>query len=135
LGILGSRDPARNRITSVALELLTGHHEDPEESLLRSRWMEWWAAHQEDFVAGNRYRHGRLLDPGGLIERLDHDDPMVRRSTYDELVISTGVRLPFDAEGPWRVQRSHRRQWSAWWRAEAERYPAGRWFFFGEQIG
>ena len=135
LGILGSRDPARNRITSVALELLTGHHEDPEESLLRSRWMEWWASHQDEFAAGNRYRHGRLLDPGVLIDRLDHDDPMVRRSTYDELVISTGVRLPFDAEGPWRVQRAHRRQWAAWWREEAERYPSGRWFFFGEKIG
>lgn len=135
LGILGSRDPSRNRIASVALELITGHHEDPEESLLRSRWMEWWAAHEADFAAGNRYRLGRLLDPGGLIERLDHDDPLVRRSTYDELVISTGTRLPFDAEGPWRVQRAHRRAWSGWWRDEAHRYPAGRWFFFGEQIG
>ena len=60
---------------------------------------------------------------------------MVRRSTYDELVVSTGARLPFDAEGPWRVQRAHRAGWARWWAQEAERYPSGSWFFFGERIG
>ena len=135
LGALGSREPTRNRVASVALELITGHHEDPEESLLRSRWMEWWDRNQEGYKTGCRYRHGRLLDPGLLIERLDHDDSLVRRSTYDELVISTGMRLPFDAEGPWRVQGAHRKAWSVWWRDERERYPSGRWFFFGDRIG
>jgi tetratricopeptide (TPR) repeat protein len=131
----GARDPARARIAGAALELITGHHEDPEESLLRNRWGEWWEREGGRYQEGLRYRHGRLLDPGVLIERLAHDDAIVRRSTYDELVISTGHRLPFDAEGPWRVQVAHLRAWRAWWADHKGRFPAGRWFFHGDVIG
>ncbi|MEC9388863.1 MAG: HEAT repeat domain-containing protein [Myxococcota bacterium] len=130
-----SRDPARVRVASGALELITGHHEDPEESLLRNRWTNWWAEHESHFEDGFRYRHGRLMDPGLLIDRLSHDDPMVRRSTYDELVIATGQRLPFDAEGPYRVQTMHIANWRQWWMNNNEAFPAGRWTFHGEQIG
>ena len=84
-----SRDPARARVASGALEIITGHHEDPEESLLRNRWIHWWEEHKNHFEDGFRYRHGRLMDPGLMIARLSHDDTMVRRSTYDELVIAT----------------------------------------------
>ena len=66
---------------------------------------------------------------------LSHDDPLVRRSTYDELVISTGAQLPFDAEGPYRIQVSHRRAWEQWWQEYAPRFPNGRWTFHGEEIG
>ena len=76
------------------------------------------------------------MDPGTLLDRLEHDDPLVRRSAYDELVISTGEHLPFDAEGPFRVQASHIQNWKRWWRSqEPEAYPAGRWWFHGEPIG
>jgi len=131
----GARDPARARIASAALELITGHHEDPEESLLRNRWGEWWEQEGGRYQDGLRYRHGRLLDPGLLIERLHHDDAIVRRSTYDELVISTGHALPFDAEGPWRVQVAHLQAWQAWWKEHKGRFPAGRWYFHGDVIG
>lgn len=131
----GARDPARARIAGAALELITGHHEDPEESLLRNRWGEWWEREGGRYQDGLRYRHGRLLDPGVLIERLAHDDAIVRRGTYDELVISTGHRLSFDAEGPWRVQVNHLRAWRAWWSEQKGRFPAGRWFFHGDVIG
>ncbi len=131
----GSREPTRSRVASAALELITGHHEDPEESLLRNRWGEWWQREGGRFQEGLRYRHGRLLDPGGLVARLGHDDTIVRRSTYDELVISTGHRLPFDAEGPWRVQVGHVRAWQGWWTEQKGRFPEGRWFFHGDVIG
>ena len=131
----GARDPARARIAGAAIELITGHHEDPEESLLRNRWSEWWEREGGRYQEGLRYRHGRLLDPGLLIERLAHDDAIVRRSTYDELVISTGHALPFDAEGPWRVQVAHLQAWQAWWAEQKGRFPAGRWFFHGDIIG
>ena len=131
----GARQPTRARAASAALELITGHHEDPEESLLRNRWSEWWESEGGRYQQGLRYRHGRLLDPGGLIDRLGHNDAIVRRSTYDELVISTGHRLAFDAEGPWRIQVAHLRAWRTWWQEQKQRFPAGRWFFHGDVIG
>ena len=130
-----SRDPARSRVASGALEIITGHHEDPEESLLRNRWTQWWDKHSNHFEDGFRYRHGRLMDPGLLIDRLSHDDPMVRRATYDELVIAAGQRLPFDAEGPYRVQTLHISAWRQWWSENSDAFPEGRWTFHGETIG
>jgi HEAT repeat protein len=130
-----SRDQARAKVASGALEIITGHHEDPEESLLRNRWASWWEEHQNHFEDGFRYRHGRLMDPGLMIARLTHDDPMVRRATYDELVIATGVRLPFDAEGPYRMQVSHINAWRNWWSQNRAEFDSGRWTFHGELIG
>ncbi|MGB0639165.1 MAG: HEAT repeat domain-containing protein [Myxococcota bacterium] len=130
-----SRDQSKARVASGALELLTGHHEDPEESLLRNRWTQWWDEHSQHFEEGCRYRHGRLMDPGLLLDRMSHDDPMVRRSTYDELVIASGQRLPFDAEGPYRVQLQHISEWRIWWEENQSRFPTGRWTFHGEQVG
>ena len=70
-----------------------------------------------------------------LIDRMSHDDSIVRRSCYDELVISTGVRLPFDIDGPWRVQNAHRRRWLRWWNEKGVDLPCGAWVFHGEVIG
>lgn len=75
------------------------------------------------------------MDPGLMIARLSHDDPMVRRSTYDELVIATGQRLPFDAEGPFRIQVQHIENWKRWWSENKDHYASGRWTFHGETIG
>ena len=129
-----SRDPQRARVASSALEILTGHHEPLEESLLRNRWLEWWSINRANFVDGQRYRHGALMSPAVLIARMAHDDALVRRSSYDELVISSGVRLPFDADGPWRVQSAHLAAWRAWWR-DQDHSLVGRWTFHGEHIG
>ncbi|MFT4979512.1 MAG: HEAT repeat protein [Myxococcota bacterium] len=129
-----SRDQQRSRVASSALEVLTGHHEPLEESLLRNRWLEWWAENRTHFNEGQRYRHGDLMSPGHLIRRMAHDDALVRRSSYDELVISTGTRLPFDADGPWRVQSAHLDAWRTWWRQQGQE-TVGRWTFHGELIG
>jgi hypothetical protein len=75
------------------------------------------------------------MDPGLLIDRLSHDDSMVRRATYDELVIATGQRLPFDADGPYRVQTLHITNWRKWWSENKEAFQSGRWTFHGTQIG
>jgi HEAT repeat protein len=135
IDVLAHRDPIRAQVASGALELITGHHEDPEESLLRNRWMTWWDRHKQDFRDGQRYRHGQAFTPGLLVERLDHKDAVVRRTSYDELVISTGHRLPFDAEGPYRIQQAHLRAWREWWDAHRTSFPSGGWFFHGERIG
>ena len=133
---LASRNITRCQIANAALEIITGHHEDPEESLLRNRWIEWWEKNSGNFQEGCRYRHGEPMDPGTLLKRMWHDDPLVRRAAYDELVISTGVHLPFDAEGPYRVQMNHIQAWTEWWNAQtSDVFPAGRWWFHGEPIG
>jgi tetratricopeptide (TPR) repeat protein len=129
-----SRDTQRALVASGALEVLTGHHESTEESLLRNRWLEWWEQNSDRFDPGQRYRGGELMSPGLLITRMGHDDPLVRRACYDELVISTGVRLPFDPDGPWRVQVAHLTAWRAWW-SEQGTAAVGRWTFHGEEIG
>ena len=133
--VLAGRDPLRAQVASGALELITGHHEDPEESLLRNRWMTWWERNSDAFQEGQRYRHGRPYTPGLLIHRLHHDDPAVRRTSYDELVISTGAALAFDAEGPYRVQRAHLHAWEQWWTEHETQYPSGGWYFHGDRIG
>ncbi|MCB9779811.1 MAG: HEAT repeat domain-containing protein [Alphaproteobacteria bacterium] len=128
------RDGQRSRVSGAALQVLTGHHEDLEESLLRNRWLSWWEAHAGDFQEGRRYRHGALFTPGVLIERMAHDDLLVRRTTYDELVISTGVRRPFDADGPWRVQQRHLARWRQWWHDDQAEWTPGEWTFHGGSV-
>ena len=49
---------------------------------------------------------GLPMSPAQLITDLEEDDRLVRSSAYDELVIVTGVRLPFDVSGSWRVQKA-----------------------------
>ena len=66
---------------------------------------------------------------------MGHDDVMVRRNAYDELVIGTGVHLPFDADGPYRVQVQHQARWREWWGKEVARWKSGRWTFHGEDVG
>jgi HEAT repeat protein/predicted negative regulator of RcsB-dependent stress response len=130
-----SRNTSLSHAASQALETLTGHYESIEESLLRVRWLDWWEQNQGAFQAGQRYRHGELMTSKLLIDRMGHDDPLVRRTCYDELVISTGVRLPSDVDGPWRVQCAHRRSWSRWWKKNGSAQPRGAWLFHGEVIG
>ncbi|MDP6932790.1 MAG: HEAT repeat domain-containing protein [Myxococcota bacterium] len=130
-----SRDPTRRKVASTAIELITGRHEDPEEAMLAHRWNEWWHHNEGNFVQGTRYRHGEPLHAGLLVNRLGHDEALVRLACYDELVITTGVGLPFDAEGPYRVQLTHRNAWARWWRENRTEQPVGRWTFHGEPIG
>ncbi len=119
-------------VASSALEIITGHHEPAEAPDLKLRWTDWLARNERAFIQGRRYRAGELLDPGTLIARLADDDMRVRRSAYDELVIATGAALPFDADGAWRLQVSHRLAWRQWWQQNRQRFPPGRWTFHGE---
>ncbi|MFH1469095.1 MAG: hypothetical protein ABIO70_32205 [Pseudomonadota bacterium] len=127
-------EPRVAGMASAALEVLTGHHENPEVPDLKPRWRAWWEEHQRAFIPGLRYRWGRPLDPGVLIARLGADDLLARSSSYDELVITTGANLPFDADGAWRRQIHHRMAWAAWWRAHRGAFQPGTWTFHGEVV-
>jgi HEAT repeat protein len=127
-------EPRVAGMASAALEVLTGHHENPEVPDLKPRWRAWWDENARAFIPGRRYRWGRLLDPGVLITRLGVDDLVARSSAYDELVITTGVQLPFDADGAWRRQVHHRMAWAAWWREHRGEFEPGAWTFHGKVV-
>ena len=129
LEMTGMRDRIASCAASHALELITGHHENTEDYLLKARWQAW-LEENDQWVSGVRYRNGNIFSPSILIEGLQHDDRIVRMSSYDELVITTGVRLPFDVDGAWRVQKSQVLAWEQWWQEQVD-YPIGRWIFQG----
>ena len=133
IDVLAGRDPVRAQVASGALELITGHHEDPEESLLRNRWMTWW-------------------DRTGTTSRKDSATAMVVATTLD-FVERLRPRIPRaahlvrragDLHGcPSRVRcgRAVSRAALALPRVgdvvgcSAAAYPSGGWFFHGERIG
>lgn len=132
---VGSRDPSRQIVASTALELMLGHREDIEDSHPRAKWESWWEENSEKFAENKRWRGGAPLGVRALIDRLGHDEAGVRVNTYDELVVSTGERLPFDADGPWRIQLQHRAAWARWYADHAHELPEGGWLFHGDRIG
>lgn len=132
---LTARDPQRSNLAVTALELLTGHIESLEDGHPRQRWEAWWEANKHNFDDHRRFRYGRTFGVRDMLDRLGHDDAGVRTVGYDELVISTGVRLPFDVDGPWRVQVHHRDAWNRWYADHAHELPRTGWMFHGESIG
>lgn len=131
----GSRNPKIAAVASYALEVITGHFESADEPLLRPRWQTWWDQNHRRFIQGHRYRGGKSMSLLLLIDQLKDDNRIVRQAAYDELVISSGAFLPFDIDGPWRVQQSHLFAWQQWWKENQDDFPKGYWFFHGEQIG
>ncbi len=135
LHALDPRQPGRARVASAALTLVTGHRESEDEPALARRWSAWWEEHGGRFPLGVRHRLGRRMDAGLLIELMADDESWTRRTAYDELVITTGHHLPFDADGPWRVQLAHLRAWRAWWATARSRLPGGGWYLDGRPVG
>lgn len=131
---VGSRDPVRQAVANTALEVITGRREDLEDAHPRQRWLDWWAEHGPDFEERTRYREGQPLSIRTLVARLAHDDFGARQAAYDELVIATGESLPFDADGPWRVQLAHRAAWERWWADNAHDLPSTGWCFHGGEL-
>lgn len=134
LRALGSRQQHVIEVAAGALQILTGHEEDVTEPGLRGRWNTWWERNQHALPPGVRHRHGAVFDCGALIERMAHHDTYVRRTAYDELVITSGADLPFDADGPWRIQCAHLRAWRQWWQDAGDALEPGRWYLDGELI-
>ena len=122
-------------VASGALQILSGRHEDVEQPGVRSRWHQWWEENVGRYPEGVRHRDGERFDAGLLIRKMSHHDAWARRTSYDELVITTGHDLPFDADGPWRVQQHHLRAWQQWWSTAKVRMPAGAWYHDGQRLG
>ncbi|NCG17609.1 MAG: hypothetical protein GWP91_01150 [Rhodobacterales bacterium] len=131
---LHARDRNVVDVASGALSIITGHHEDMDTPGWRNRWHAWWETNAESFPGGVRHRDGKRFDCGLLVTKLTDPHAWTRRTAYDELVITSGESLPFDAEGPWRIQLLHVRAWKAWWAKARHRQVAGRWYHDGRQI-
>jgi HEAT repeat protein len=134
LDALERRDRRVQEVAAGALQILTGHIEQMDDPGWRTRWALWWERNAERFPDGVRHRDGVVFDPGVLLARMLADDPWVRRTAHDELVILTGENLPFDADGPWRVQQAHLRAWRTWWTANRARFAPGRWYLDGRPV-
>lgn len=131
---LDSRDLRVLEVASGALQILTGREEDVNNPGFKNRWRSWVEAHGGDLREGLRYRAGVVFEPSQLIDSMDHPKAWVRRTAYDELVITMGARLPFDSDGPWRVQRAHIAGWRSWWASHRSQFPAGGWFLDGRSV-
>ena len=125
-------NPRIVRLSAHALELITGHHENLDDSRLRRRWVDWWEENQTRFESGLRYRYGKRFGPEILIACLSHDSLLIRQHSYDELVVATGVKLHFDYDGPYQVQQRQIQRWRNWWEENKEQFPSGRWYFQGK---
>ena len=135
LRALSSRDRRVTQVANGALEILTGHAVEMDEPGGKNRWNRWVDENSGRFRDGVRYRAGKVFSPQLLIGRMASDEAWTRRTAYDELVITTGVALPFDSDGPWRVQQAHLRAWRRWWSQHKGRFQAGRWTLHGAVIG
>ena len=125
-------NPQIVHLSAHALELITGHHENLDDSRLRRRWLDWWEDNKMNFESGLRYRYGNLFGPEILISCLRHDSLLIRQHSYDELVIATGVKMHFDYDGPFQIQQRQIQKWENWWEENKEDFPSGRWFFQGK---
>ncbi|MDP2307615.1 MAG: HEAT repeat domain-containing protein [Pseudomonadota bacterium] len=133
--LVGTRDTMKQAAAAAALEVLTGHRIDLEDAHPRQRWDAWWSQNRGTLPDSQRWRGGHPLTVRALIDRLGNDDPQVRQTSYDELVITTGAPLPFDADGPWRMQLAHRAAWSRWYADHAHELPQTGWLFHGDGVG
>jgi HEAT repeat protein/tetratricopeptide (TPR) repeat protein len=131
---LDRRDREVQEVAAGALQILTGHAEQVDDPGWKTRWNVWWERESANFRSGVRYRGGRVFEPAILLDRMEDSDPWTRRTAHDELVITSGQNLPFDAEGPWRTQQTHLRAWRAWWQEVRRSHHPGRWYLDGQPI-
>lgn len=134
LEALERRDRKVQEVAAGALQILTGHSEEQDDPGWKTRWNVWWEQNADQFPDGVRHRDGHVFQAGLLLARMEVDDPWVRRTAHDELVITTGENLPFDADGPWRVQQAHLRAWRQWWAAKGRQLKPGEWYLDGRPL-
>jgi hypothetical protein len=134
LKALDHRDRKVSDVANGALSIITGHQEEMDQPGWKSRWNLWWEQNEQMMSPGVRHRNGAVYDMSLLIDNMTHSDPWVRRTAYDELVITTGHTLPFDADGPWRTQQAHLRGWRHWWKEAQSWLQPGQWYLDGQTI-
>jgi len=134
LKALDHRDRKVSDVANGALQIITGHEEEMDQPGWKSRWNLWWEQNEQDMAPGVRQRNGRIFETSILLDNMSHTDPWVRRTAYDELVITTGHALPFDSDGPWRTQQTHLRGWHHWWKEAQGWLHPGHWYLDGKTI-
>ncbi len=81
------------------------------------QWSEWWQANQNRFDSKKRWRRGKPFTLGGCIEEMK--DPKrkycERQRAYLELIIRSGVHIPFEADWFIPKQQEAIEKWEEWW--------------------
>src|SRR5262249_39607267 len=95
------------------------------------QWKQWWSAREDRFNPRVRYRFGKPFAPALLTDLLEADasPPPLRRMALDELAIRYGADFPFATDQLVAEQRRLLPAIRQWTEANAERFPAGSWFF------
>jgi len=134
LKALDHRDRRVSEVANGALQILSGHYEEMDQPGWKSRWNQWWEDNESTMPPGVRHRDGSIMDVSLLLNKMTGTDPWVRRTAYDELVITTGHALPFDSDGPYRTQQNHLRAWRTWWQEARTWLVPGNWYLDGTPV-
>jgi hypothetical protein len=100
-------------------------------------WKSWWAANQERFSPGLRYRGGVPVTPAALVDTMAFAKTprAVRQLTSEELVVRYGADIPFDTDMPVRQQQDAIVKWKGWATVNAGRFKPGEWYIASRTAG
>ncbi|MBI9089323.1 MAG: HEAT repeat domain-containing protein [Desulfobacterium sp.] len=117
---------------AYSLELITGaglteEHVVEDEgvdvnAMSPEQWTQWWQANQNRFDSNTRWRRGKPFTLGACIEEMT--DPKrrycERQRAYLELIIRSGVYIPFEADWFIPKQQEAIGKWEEWWAENKE---------------
>lgn len=86
------------------------------------QWIQWWQANQNRFDSNKRWRRGKPFTLGACIQEMA--DPKQRycqrQRAYLELIIRSGVHIPFEADWFIPKQQEAIGRWEEWWAENKE---------------
>lgn len=96
-------------------------------------WRSWWSQNQSHFDPRIRYRSGKPVSPGILLESLASDSTphRLRQLAAEELSVRYGADLPFETDMTVTQQKRMLETLRAWVQTQGARYREGAWYFAG----
>lgn len=99
-------------------------------------WSDWLQANTGRFIAGQRYRLGRLYEPATLLQCLESEiyPKTYRNLITDELLIRYGLDLPLETDMRVATQIWYLGRARAWIEQASRAVEPGRWYLGGRLI-
>ena len=103
-------------------------------SINPDQWGDWWRAHGGRFGSSARYRAGKPVRPGELIDCLRSDTipRVVRELTHNELATRYGCSVGFSASLSVRQQERAIDACATWMASRPFGFHPGRWYYSGQ---